>query len=46
MKLFKEKDGIMEAIITESKEEGPWEELLRGDGPPAKKRFSLTVGIR
>jgi MFS family permease len=42
----REKDDIMEAITIESKEEGTWGDLFRGNGIAADKRFYLALGIQ
>lgn len=42
----KEKDDIIEAISTESKEEGTWSDLFYDNGIAAHKRFYLAVGIQ
>ena len=42
----REKDEIMEAIAMESKEEGTWGDLFRGNGMAADKRFYLALGIQ
>ena len=42
----REKDEIMEAITIESKEEGTWGDLLRGNGIAADKRFYSALGIQ
>jgi hypothetical protein len=42
----REKAEIMEAITLESKEEGTWGDLLRGNGIAADKRFYLALGIQ
>lgn len=42
----REKDEIMEAITIESKEEGTWGDLFRGNGIAADKRFYLALGIQ
>ena len=42
----REKDEIIEAIAIESKEEGTWGDLFRGNGIAADKRFYLALGIQ
>ena len=42
----KEKDGIIEAIQIESKEEGTWGDLFKDNGIAANKRFYLALGIQ
>ncbi len=41
-----EKDGIMEAITIEAKEEGSWADLFHDGGISANKRFYLALGIQ
>lgn len=42
----KEKDAIMQAIATESKEEGTWADLFTDGGISTNKHFYLAVGIQ
>lgn len=41
-----EQDEIMNAISSESKEEGTWSDLFKDNGIKANKRFYLAVGIQ
>ncbi|APA11343.1 hypothetical protein SS1G_11591 [Sclerotinia sclerotiorum 1980 UF-70] len=46
VRVQKEKEEIMGAIMIEEKEEGTWGDLFRDNGIKANKRFYLALGIQ